>query len=646
MHGDAFLFIQNGVLNARPPVGEGPVAPDLKRYRVGVANGGAIVRDRTFYYAAIEQEHERSQVAGDIDPEVAVDVNRALSAGLYPAFPIRSLNTGFAPTARAETEASGKIDQLWSQRSVTSLRYALTNNREAGDAYNSGGLEDASGRGNSFLRDQSLAGSWTLTASPEVANELRAQVSRRSAVLRTNQAAGPEMIVDGLADFGQPYQGNLEYREDHADAADTYSWNRGRHLVQMGGTLTYVHEDAVNRYGQGGLFLFSTLTDFLAGQPAMYRQIFGTLGAAFGTTSYGGFVQDHWVMSRHLTLDAGLRYDFEQLPYAFQPDTRNLSPRVGLAFSPLSRLVLRAGYEIFFDRYVLSALDRSIVGGLQGFEQVVEGVPDASVLRAVAGGSRSLPLAGVAPSLYGVDSALATPYSQQASAGLQYAPAKDITASASYLFVRGLRLTRTRNINLFPPVQQSTRPLFSNDRLNPAFDSIYQLEDSATSTYNGLSFALRVMKEDFTLDTSYTFSKVTDDASTWAEQPQNPYAAWQDRALSLFDVRNRFVLSGLFDLPIGDEKSTAKRAPHSFWVRVISNIEMAPILTVEGARPADPLTGVDSYGTLSYYPPGHRVSAETASEFLLLLRLISGFSRRFLWVTAAILTSWRNPSIC
>jgi hypothetical protein len=111
MHGDAFLFVQDGALNARTPIEDSPSASDLHRYRFGVANGGAIVRDRTFYYAAFEQESERSQVASDIDPAVAPVLNSALATGLYSAFPVRSLHTGFAPTAHAETEVSASIDR-------------------------------------------------------------------------------------------------------------------------------------------------------------------------------------------------------------------------------------------------------------------------------------------------------------------------------------------------------------------------------------------------------------------------------------------------------------------------------------------------------------------------------------------------------
>lgn len=593
MHGDVFLFVQNGTLNARPPIEDAPVAPALTRYRAGLANGGAIVRDHTFYYAAVEQEHERSQASADIRPGIASTINAALGAGLYPAFPVRVLNTGFFPTARGETEASGKIDQIWNDRSVMSVRYALTNNREAGDAYNNGGLEDASSRGSSFLRDQSLASAWTFIVSPDTTNNFRTQVSERRAVLRTNEADGPEMMIDGLADFGQPYRGNLSYTERHADATDTVSWNRGAHLIQAGVALTYVHESAVNRDGQGGLFVFPTLADFLDGQPAIYRQMFDNPAATFSTPSYGAFFQDHWVVSRRLTVDAGIRYDFEQLPRGFPQDTLNFSPRVGVAFSPANRLVLRAGYGIFYDRYLLASLDQAIIGGMQGFEQVIEDARAASILGISLGASPGRPLAGVQRSIYRADPALATPYSNQASFGVQYAPAKDITASANYLHVDGVKLAHTSNVNLLPPPSPS-EAAFSNERLNPAFNDIFQLEDSANSTYNGLSLALRVMKKDFTLDTSYTFSKATDDASTWMEQVQNPYALWQDNGLSLFDVRHRFVLSGLFDLPIGDEDHPASKANQGFWTKVFSNIELAPIFTAESGRPENPLTGIDN----------------------------------------------------
>jgi hypothetical protein len=55
-HGDAFVFVQNGALNGTPPLGLSPYKPDESRLRAGVALGGAIQRDKTFYYLAAEQE--------------------------------------------------------------------------------------------------------------------------------------------------------------------------------------------------------------------------------------------------------------------------------------------------------------------------------------------------------------------------------------------------------------------------------------------------------------------------------------------------------------------------------------------------------------------------------------------------------------
>ena len=132
--------------------------------------------------------------------------------------------------------------------------------------------------------------------------------------------------------------------------------------------------------GFEGVYLFGSLADFLAGNPDQFRQAFGNSNVDFPVTSFGGFVQDHWSITRQLTLDLGVRYDFERLPSLFNQDTNNFSPRVGLAWSPSSKWVVRAGYGIFFDRYVLANLTRAIeMNGSQGFEQVVNGGAAASV---------------------------------------------------------------------------------------------------------------------------------------------------------------------------------------------------------------------------------------------------------------------------
>src|SRR5207247_8553245 len=97
IHGDVFAFVQNGALNARNPLESDLSKPALDRYRSGSSVGGPIVKDRTFYYAAFEQEHTRGQRSSHIDPAAASVLNRALSSRRFPGATSRPLRRGFLP---------------------------------------------------------------------------------------------------------------------------------------------------------------------------------------------------------------------------------------------------------------------------------------------------------------------------------------------------------------------------------------------------------------------------------------------------------------------------------------------------------------------------------------------------------------------
>jgi len=130
--------------------------------------------------------------------------------------------------------------------------------------------------------------------------------------------------------------------------------------------------------------------------------------------------------------------------------------------------------------------------------------------------------------------------------------------------VHGVKIGRTANINLPPPVilttenasamgvssptpQQIGQPVFSGARINPAFDAANQFASSANSTYNGATVTLnRQFTDDFQILAGYTYSKTIDDVSYDTEQPQSPYALPAERALSLQDQRRRVTLSGLW----------------------------------------------------------------------------------------------------
>lgn len=597
LHGDAFVFIQNGALNAKDPLTNETSKPDLSRYRTGLSAGGPIIRDRTFYYVAGEQEGSRGDDSSLISASVANSINAALQSGMFPRIATRSINPELFRVTHAETEVSGKLHhQITAQHSLQ-FGYAFTNSREVGDAFNTGGLIDPSGRGSSFTDDNGVMGSLNSVLSQTLINSLRFQISTRRVVLRTLDQIGPEIKIAGLVDFGRPYGGNGARHENHFQLVDVASIAQGRHLISFGWDADLIHERVSAKDGFGAVYVFPTLTAFLAGQVDQYRQTFGNATTRFLATKYAGFVQDHWTFANRFTIDAGLRYDFEHVPNGFNQDTNNFAPRIGLAYSPSPNWAFRTGFGIFYDRYLLAALNRALEkNGAQAFEQVADGQAATLIFNSALGGATAAPNPTIRPSIFTADPNLRTSYSGVATAGAERLITNNLTASATFLFARGVKLSRTRNINLLPPVllttgnssslgipnpfpQQLGQMVFPPSRLQPQFNDIYQWENNANSTYKGLSLSLnRRLAREVEFSGSYTVSETIDDASDFDEQPQNSYLTRAERSLSANDQRHRFVLSGTFDPPFGDEEEGKK--PSGVMAKLLGNIEAAPIVTV------------------------------------------------------------------
>jgi hypothetical protein len=647
LHGDAFVFVQNGALNARDPLTNETEPPYLNRFRAGLSAGGPIVRDRTFYYVAGEQEGAHGDDSSLISPSVATTINGLLGSGTFPAIATRTVNPDLFRTARGETEISGRLDHHFNNNQSLLLKYAMTNSREVGDAFNTGGLVDPSGRGSSFIEDQGVTGSLTSILSNSALNSVRFQVSTRRAALKTGDQIGPEIAVAGLVDFGRPSEGNDRRRENHYELSDVASIQKRAHLISFGGGVDWIHEGISAYDGFGATYIFPTLDSFLNGQPDQYRQAFGDPDTSFSAPRYSGFIQDHWTLKKHFTIDAAIRYDFEHLPAQFREDRNDLAPRIGLAYSPSPNWAFRAGFGIFFDRYLLAAVNRVLQkNGVQAFEQVAYGPAATQIFRSELGGGSPTPIPSIHPSIFTADPNVATSSSEIASVGVEHLLTKNLTASATFLFARGLRLSRTRNVNLLPAEvltptnagslgipnpfpQQLGMLVFSPSRLSPQFADIYEWENPASSVYNGLSVSLdRRLSNEIEFSGNYTLSKATDDASDFNEQPNNPYFLQGERALSANDQRHRFVFSGTFDLRFGDEDEGKK--PSGVASKVFGNIETAPILTIGNARPINPLTGFDANRTgafpLSSRPLGFgRNSLKTGTQVQLDLRVLKFF---------------------
>jgi Carboxypeptidase regulatory-like domain len=611
-HGDAFIFEQNGALNGTPPLGLYAYKPDENRFRAGVALGGAIRRDKMFYYAAAEQELTRGEDTNDLNPATISQINSALQK---PG-PVQglTLQTGFFPTVDQETEASGRLDRILSAHQSVMLRYAFTNSRNVPDAFNTDELSDRSARGSSFTADNSLNGTLTSSPSNELLNKLSFELSQRRAVERTGTTAFPGVLVPGVALFGTPYEGNSRRFETHLEFEEAAMLQRGHHLFQAGAGMDKVSLRAAVLDGSRGLFVFSTLNTLTAATPDFFIQSFyPDPDTNFSEYRLKAYLQDHWTPARSLAVDYGLRYEDNRLPGSLPQHALNFSPRAGVAWTPRKSLVLRSGFGVFYDRYLLSTANRLLqLDGSHGFSQILEDTAAANLYKSGGGPTQPLPL--VAPSIWTAQNGLQNAYSEVASFSAEQALPLQTTLKAEYQYVHGVHLGRTTNSNLAPPVlltaqnaaslgvssptaQQVGTLVFSPSRLNPAYDAINQFASSADSNYNGATVTLnRQFTDDFQLLVGYTFSKTLDDTSFDTEQPQNPYDLRGERAYSLQDQRHRLTLSGLWLIgpDLNDPQDAAANANPGELTRLLTGLEFAPILSVASGFRDDPGTGLDS----------------------------------------------------
>jgi hypothetical protein len=615
IHGDAFLFGEFSSLDAPPPLEETlGIKPSLTRFRGGFSMGGPLIKDRTFYYGAFEREQTRGQTASDIDPHVVSTIN----AVLLPGF--SALTNGLFPTSLTETEWSGKVNYAVTSADSLMVRVAGTDRSEMADAFNTSGLTDFGARGSSTARDTAVGATWTTVLGARATNDVRGQLAARHVGLSTTNVQGPGVSIAGVADFGRPYAGNDAHDQGYVELGDTFGWTRGSHFVKTGVDYANVAVTGSRTDGMGGLFEFPDVRTFLAGQPDMFRHVFGQSDVDFATNRTGVFVQDHWTPVSSVTIDAGLRFDVETAPATLDMTDRQWSPRLGVAWTPAGKWVVRGGAGRFADRLVLAAVEPALLlDGHHGFEQVIKGAAASALFNAKNAGSLAAPFPGVRPSIYTVQPGSWQPSSLRAGLGVEHQLTADLTASVNYLFVRGQSLARTVNVNLSPPtvltlanaaalgvsiptLQQLGRPVFGSSRVNPMFDSIFQLQPTALSTYHGVTAMLnRRLANEFEWSAAYTWSHSTDTASDFDEQPQNPYDLSSELSDSRYDQRHRLVISALFDLPVGEEEDRQPGDVAGAWTRVFSNIEMAPIFTLESGRPTNLVTGADD-GLSGAYP--------------------------------------------
>jgi len=252
-----------------------------------------------------------------------------------------------------------------------------------------------------------------------------------------------------------------------------------------------------------------------------------------------------------------LRYDLQFLPGPINTDTDNISPRLGIAYSPNRKTVIRAGFGIYYDRIPTRATSNALQR--DGSKYIVAilspNSADAPVFPNVLANQPSI--LATKPSITRIDPNIENSSSEQASLQVERELPFETSISIGYLDLRGLHLILSRNVN----VPTCATAALNLCRPDSNFGNITRYEGSGDSYYNGMivSFNKREGKW-FSTRVSYTLSKSIDDAGNFFfSTPQNNFDLSDDRGLSDNDQRHRLTVSGTLSLPNEKSDSVLKR---------------------------------------------------------------------------------------
>jgi hypothetical protein len=308
------------------------------------------------------------------------------------------------------------------------------------------------------------------------------------------------------------------------------------------------------------------------------------------------------------------------------PDRNNFAPRFGFAYDLLgnAKLVVRGGFGIFYD-IEDGALNLQF-GGENPFGHVIDITPDdytgatpgvdpiADPFGAF-GQTNPYPTGGVVGSVFNqdpkisfaylVDPHFRTPYSQNVNFGLQYQITSDTMIEADYVGTFSRKSIATQDVNApVPSVMQQqlnnyggtnpdcARPLGGciNPTTDPdaTADGVLQLFtdlSNGSSSSNELQLTVdKRFSHGFNIRGAYTLSKTLDDQSGFRYNSSvytNPFDPSFDRGPANFDVRNRLVISGIWQLPL----DRPFRNGNGFMRRVLEGWETSGIASFQSGTP-------------------------------------------------------------
>jgi Carboxypeptidase regulatory-like domain/TonB dependent receptor-like, beta-barrel len=596
-HGEAFEFFRNDVMDARNFFTfNSKKPPPFKRNQFGGQFGGPIIRDKFFFYGTYEGLHQRQQL--DLNSLVLSDAQRALVVDpvilkIIPLIPranfVDSSGTPrFVGSARATVDAdqwSGDLSyNLWKHDHLHGY-YEVYRTLNTEPSRN-GNTIPGFGNNTKTLR-QVFTLNQTHTFGFNLVNEISVGFNRFSSASRPNaqlnptdfgihigivQPIGlPQISVAGALNFGGPAINPSGRGDTTFMVSDAVSYLQGRHSIKFGGEF---RQFLNNNFRQGtGNFNFPTVASFITGNGNSFSVTLGNQSSSIEQGALGFYLQDNFRLRRNLTLELGLRYEWNMTPserydrfIIFDPasaslvrigtnidevyhqNNKNFQPRLGFAWDPFKdgKTSLRAGYGFQTDQPMTSIVLNTAMNPPLAMPLAFSGTIrlDNAANLAVA--------AGLAPQSinHGFDNA----YVQSWNLNVQREVTSTLVLMGGYFGSKGTHLIVRRNIN--QPVN-GIRPYPSLSPSSPILPgvplgNITQVESAGNSSYQAMWLtATQRLARGIQFNASYAWSKSLDynSFSTGGIVGQNSYDLRGDRGLSDYDARHRFVISALYDLP-------------------------------------------------------------------------------------------------
>jgi hypothetical protein len=578
--GRLYGYLRNQRLDARNPLA--PRKDLLTQGQYGASIGGPIRRDRTFLFANFEQTRRNDSNVITISAPNVATINNRLNQVNYVG---PRIETGVVPGGYDSTNLFARVDHRLNASNLLTARYSLYDISSI-NSRNVGGLNAVS-RGTALEnRDQTIAVNNITTVSSRTLNEARFQFTRSRLSAPVNDTGGPAVNIAGVANFGTATFSPLARDIELYELVDNISTERGKHSIKGGVDFLLNRVNILFPGAVQGVYTFTSLNNFLSGNYSNFQQAFGVPGQSQSNPNIGFFVQDEWRPRADLTINAGLRYDAQFLPDPIATDADNVAPRIGIAYAPGDRkTVIRAGFGIYFDRIPLRATSNAIQR--DGSKYIVVQLSPTQIGAPVfpnvlAAQPTTLP---TKPNITRIDPNIANSYSEQANFQIERELPGDASISIGYMYLRGLHLILSRNINV--PRFPASTGVPNMGRPDPDWGNISRYESAGDSYYNGMVISFNKRAGAWaSLRVSYTLSKTMDDVGNFFfSAPQNNSDIRDDLGLSDNDQRHRLVISGTLEAP--QTGSGAGRG------RLVRGFQLSYIFTYASRLPFNILTGND-----------------------------------------------------